>query len=117
MSPDAPAWSSPLDEVLATSVPCILLPDKEDLLRYDDTWTRDAYNRNPGPHALAPTWALLRDRATGFVTFVLATSPTLLTDHPRADVTVYPTAAAARAARAALGPIPRTDAPLAAPCS
>ena len=100
------AWSSPLDGALAASVPCVLLPDKEGLLRYDDTWTRDAFNRNPGPHALEDTWTLLRDRDTGFVTFVLATSPTLLAGHPRADVAVYPTAAAAMAVRTQLGPIP-----------
>ena len=46
---------------------------------------------------------LYRDRATGFVQYVLVTSPALYADHPRADVRRFPDQASASAALAALG--------------
>lgn len=90
------AFCSPWDEALANGGPAsVFLPDREGLLRFDADWTRDCWGRAPGPHAAGWTWVLVRDRDTGFVNLLLATSPTLIPEHPRADVRVEPTAEAA----------------------
>ncbi len=84
----------------------MFLPNREGAWKLEVGWTRDAWSRKPGPHAFAPTWTLCRDRATGYVVLALVTSPTLLEDHPRMDVRVYPDLETARVARAALGAVP-----------
>ena len=105
-------YCSPFDEALASQGPAaVFLPDPEGLLRFDARWTRDAWGRAPGPHALGPTWLLLRDPGTGFVTLVLATSPTLIPEHPRLEVRVFPTREAAEAERATYGRPPICEAP------
>lgn len=92
------------DERLANEGPgAIFLPDREGLLRFDAEWTRGAWGRHPGPHAVEPAWFLLRDHGTGFVVLAYASRRGLLADHPRMDVRGYPTLDAATAARAALG--------------
>lgn len=97
-------FCSPFDEALARSGPAaVFLPDRDGELRFDADWTRDAWERAPGPHDTAWVWLLLRDRDTGFVNLLLVTSPTLIERHPRADVRAYPSAEAAIAARAAIG--------------
>lgn len=105
-------YCSPFDEALASSgTAAVFLVDPEGLLRFDATWTRDAWGRSPGPHEPGHTWLLARDRDSGFVFLVLATSPTLLTDHPRLDLRIAEDRAAAEAALAALGTPPRDDGP------
>ena len=97
-------FCNPFDETLASEgPPAIFLPDREGLLRFDESWTRDAWGRNPGPHVFSPAWGLVRDHATRFVTLVLVTSPGLLEGWPRADVRLYATREEAEAARHALG--------------
>lgn len=106
------SFCSPFDAALAAAgPPAVFLPDAEGALRFDPSWTRDCWGRAPGPHALASTWTLLRDRGTGFVVFALVTSPTLLASHPRLDVRQYPTREAAEAARAEWGTPPITREP------
>jgi len=103
-------FCSPFDAALAAhGPPAVFLPDREGLLRFDAEWTRDAWGRQPGPHAHGHAWTLLRDRDTGFVLLALVTSPTLIPapdGHARMDVRAYPTAAQAIAAREAFGQPP-----------
>ena len=98
------AWCSPFDAALAASdVAAVFLLDREGLWRFDETWTRDAFARESGPHRRGAAWRLLRDRATGWVTLVHTNSPDLLSVHPRADVRTYGSVDEALAARAAVG--------------
>lgn len=100
-------FCNPFDEALAYAGPAaVFLPDREGLMRFEPTWTRDAYNRLPGPHEHGHTWVLVRDHRTGFVTLLLATSPTLVPEWPQADVRHFATREEATAARAALGTPP-----------
>lgn len=102
-------FCSSFDATLAQEGPAaVFLPDREGLFRFDAEWTRDAWERHPGPHARVPTWTLLRDRDTGFVMLALVSAPTLLPDHPRMDVRAFATHAEAEAARAAFGDPPVT---------
>lgn len=84
----------------------MFLPDRDGLLRFDATWTRDAWGRAPGPHVHEPCWMLARDRDSGFVLLLHVTSPTLLEVHPRLDLRRFETSAEAHAARSALGAPP-----------
>lgn len=79
-------------------------PDGE--LRLSGGRTRDALRHAPRPLTHAACHALLRDRATGHVHYVLATAPELVEGHPRLAATVYPSQADALAALAALGTPP-----------
>lgn len=104
---EQPAFCGPFDEQLAHHGPAaVFLLDREGLLRFDETWTRDAWGRSPGPHAPGWRWVLLRDHDTGYVTLVLASAPTLLAEHPRADVRAFATLADAARAREACGSPP-----------
>ncbi|MCB9666105.1 MAG: hypothetical protein H6732_18500 [Alphaproteobacteria bacterium] len=105
-------FCNPFDEALARSgLAAVFLLDREGLLRFDATWTRDAWGREPGPHAAGEGWLLFRDHQTGFVTLALVTSPTLVPSWPRADVRRFGTQAEAEAARAAFGVPPVTREP------
>ena len=105
-------WCNPFDEQLAREgPPAVFLLDREGMLRFDETWTRDAWGRSAGPHPRGAAWVLLRDHATGYVMLALATSPTLLASHPRAEVRSYGTRAEAESARAAFGQPPLARAP------
>lgn len=100
-------FCSPFDEALAQQGPAAIFQlDREGLLRFETTWTRDCWGRAPGPHAHGWTWLLARDRDSGFVQLILATSPTLLEQHPRQDLRVLPSREAAVEALAALGAPP-----------
>jgi len=103
-------FCSPFDAALAAAgPPAVFLPDREGLLRFDAEWTRDAWGRNPGPHAPGARWTLLRDHDTGFVMLALVTSPTLLPEpdgHHRMDVRSFDSAEDATAARATYGEPP-----------
>jgi hypothetical protein len=95
---------NPFDEaLLASGPPAVFLFDKKGELRFDVTWTRDAYGRSPGPHERGAAWLLLRDEGTGFVTLAFVSSPTLITEHPRAQVRRFESLEAAVEARAACG--------------
>lgn len=97
-------FGSPFDEALAKSGPAgIFLVDREGLLRFEATWTRDCWGRAVGPHSHGWTWLLARDRASGFVQLVLATSPTVLVMHPRLDLRTFADPESARAALAGIG--------------
>jgi len=97
-------FCSPFDEAFAHAGPAaVFLFDRDGALRFDATWTRDAWGRMPGPHRTGWCWQLLRDRASGFVQLILVTSPTLMVDHPRADVRVFGSHAEAVQARARFG--------------
>ena len=92
------------DERLASAGPAaVFLRDHEGLYRFDASWTRDAWERNPGPHEQKLVWILARDHATGFVARVLCSSPTLLATHPRADVRLFETEEAAQVMLNSLG--------------
>ncbi len=99
-----PSFCSPFDETLAREGPAaVFLLDREGLLRFDAEWTRDCWGRHPGPHERRDTWALVRDRASGFVQRVLITGPELLADHPRLEARTFPDADAAEQALTELG--------------
>ena len=87
LDPDDLQFCSPFDEAAAHSGgAAIFLLDREGALRLAPNWSRDCWSRAPGPHASKWTWTLARDRDSGFVQLVLATSPTLLVTHPRFDL-------------------------------
>jgi hypothetical protein len=98
---------NPFDHaLLAAGPPAVFLFDKKGELRFDATWTRDAWGRAPGPHERGEVWLLLRDHGTGFISLVLVTSETLIIEHPRADVRRFATREEAEAARSAFGTPP-----------
>lgn len=100
-------FCSPFDEALAhQGPPGVFLRDHKDTWRFVADWTRDAWGRAPGPHEHGWRFLLMRDHATRFVTLALVTSPTLIEEHPRADVRAYATLEEAEAARAELGAVP-----------
>lgn len=101
------SFCSPFDERLAREgPPAVFLFDPDGELRFDAEWTRDAYARVRGPMTGGGCWILARDRDSGWVQLVYATSPDLLRSHPRLDVRPVRDAAEGKAARAALGPVP-----------
>ncbi len=80
-------FASPFDEAVAHGGPAsVFLRDHKGLWRLAPDWSRDCWGRAPGPHAHGWTWLSLRDQASGFRLTVLATSPTLIVDHPRFDI-------------------------------
>lgn len=113
---EEPGFCSPFDERLAaTGPPAVFLRDPEGLLRFDAEWTRDAWGRaeQAVDPAAAPVrcWALARDRDSGYVLLVLATSPALLGVHPRLSFRTFDGAPSALAALAELGRPPLAATP------
>lgn len=103
-------FCSEFDAALAETGPAaVFLPDRNGDLRFEPSWTRDCWGRKPGPHERGRVWMLARDRASGFVQLVFVNSSTLLVEHPRLDLRVYPDAASARAALEAYGIPPIVD--------
>lgn len=97
-------FCSEFDAALAEAGPAaVFLPDRNGDLRFEPSWTRDAWGRAPGPHEHGRVWLLARDRASGFVQLVFVTSPTLLAEHPRLDLRAFSDEASARAALEAVG--------------
>lgn len=96
-------FCNPFDARLAEDgPPALFLRDPEGKLRFDPEWTRDAYGR------LAVSerrwcWVLGRDRASGHVQLLLATSPDLVADHPRLQFRTFDDPAAAAEVLAAIG--------------
>lgn len=114
MSDDAdltdPAWSphlpfaDPWDRALARSGPAALFTvGPRGQLRVAVNRTRDQGKRADASRPRRPCHCLFRDRATGWVQYVLATSPALVEAHPRADIVEYADQEAALAALSALG--------------
>lgn len=98
------AYCNEFDASLAAHGPAaVFLLDRDGLLRFDETWTRDCWGRNPGPHAGPATWLLLRDRGSGFVSLAWVGSSDLLDHHPRLETRAYDTRETAEAAREAFG--------------
>jgi hypothetical protein len=92
-------FCSDFDAALARGgPPAVFLRDREGLLRFDAQWTRDTWGRCESAPRFGWTWVVARDRASGFVFLVLATSPDLLATHPRLDVRPFEDRARAEAA-------------------
>lgn len=73
-------------------------------LRLQPDRSREAWDgRVSAELALQPCHCLYRDRATGFVQYLLVTSPALCADHPRADIWRYASEPEALAALARAG--------------
>jgi hypothetical protein len=107
-----PSFPSAFDEALAREGPAaVFLPDRDGHFRFEPDWTRDAWERAPGPHVRGWSWLLLRDQGTGFVSLLLVTAPTLMEAHPRADVRRFPSLTLALEARCAFGAPPVTRVP------
>jgi hypothetical protein len=101
------------DEILAREGPAAVFtrtPDGD--LKLDVFRTRDAWQRARSETPLREEChCLYTDRATGWVQYVLVTSPELCWNEPRADVARYASAEEALAALAAIGvpPVRRGD--------
>ena len=96
------------DRILATQgPPAVFTADAGGELRLDPFRTRDAWSRlppdAPQPPPLEACHCLFRDGATGFVQYVLVTSPALAQAHPRAQIRRYPDQETALQALQALG--------------
>jgi hypothetical protein len=96
-------FGDPFDEQLALQgPPAIFTPTPKGELKLDLFRTRDAWQRTNGVPAHEVCHCLFRDHATGYVQYVLATSPELCAPE-RADVARYPSAAAALEALSTFG--------------
>ena len=101
-------FSTPFDAALAgEGPPSLFTVNARGELRLDPDRTRDGWNRcEPEIPDHETCHVLLRDRATGWVQYVLVTGRALVVDHPRADVRFFDDQASALVALAALGPLP-----------
>lgn len=107
------AFANRFDQSLAErGPPAIFTVDADGELRLSIDRTREVLEAAP-PGPLPAEWChcLGRDRATGWVQYLLITSPALLPCVPRSDLRRFPTQDAAAAALAALGPLPLLPAP------
>ena len=100
-------WRSPFDEVMAESgPPAVFTMDHGGRLGIDEARTRETWCRVGGPDGREECHCLFRDRATGFVQYVLVTAVNFYEAHPRADTVRYATEEEALSALAKLGPMP-----------
>jgi hypothetical protein len=108
-SPVVP-FSDPFDRNLAAHGPGALFTiGHKGQLRLALNRSRDQGKRAADDRPKRPCHCLFRDRATGFVQYVLATTPALCQAHPRADIREYPDQPSALAALASLGRPPVAD--------
>lgn len=105
MSLDPLLFRDPFDQRLSEQgPPAVFTANAAGELGLDLPRTRDAWSRlSLPPTEIEACHCLFRDRATGFVQYILVTSPALLREHPRAQVRRYPDPASALQALAALG--------------
>ncbi|MCB9759422.1 MAG: hypothetical protein H6739_06245 [Alphaproteobacteria bacterium] len=98
-------FCNPFDAALAAAgPPAVFTRTADGEWRIAPDLSRDCWERTgPEPALLDPAHALVRDRATGFVSWWFVTARKLLADHPRVDVVLFDTGAQARAALEALG--------------
>lgn len=109
-SPIVP-FSDPFDRSLASDGPGALFTiGHKGQLRLALNRSRDQGKRAAADRPKRPCHCLFRDRATGFVQYVLATTPALCQAHPRADIQEYPDQQSALHALATLGRPAVTDA-------
>lgn len=102
-SPVVP-FSDPFDRGVATDGPAALFTiGPRGQLRLALNRSRDQGKRSAEERPKSACHCLFRDRATGFVQYVLATSPALCMAHPRADIQVYTDQQSALDALNALG--------------
>jgi len=95
------------DEALLQNGPAAVFSiDSKGRMGLDEMRTREHYNRVSTPPRFGHCHCLYRDRATGFVQYLLVTSPDLCADHPRADIRVFEDAQTAMAFLADLGDPP-----------
>ena len=85
-------FRDPFDQLLVEQgPPAVFTVDSEGELQLDPMRTRDCWSRLPPAarpdHGLCH--CLFRDRATGYVQYILVTSPALCETHPRADIRRY----------------------------
>ncbi len=98
---------SRFDELLlAQGPPAVFSIDAKGRMGLDEMRTREHYNRVTSPPRFGHCHCLYRDRVTGFVQYLLVTSPDLCTEHPRADVRRFDDEAAAMQFLAGLGDPP-----------
>ena len=106
-------WASPFDRALAQSgPPAVFTVDADGAMRLAPNRTRDAWNRGAGTPHFERCDCLYRDRATGWVQYVLVTSPGLCASHPRADIVRFPSQDDALRALEALGRLPLSTRPI-----
>ena len=100
-------FGSELDRRLAHSgFACVFTCDGDGELRLADDRSREVHARVAPPHAVGWCHCLFRDRATGYVQYLLVTSPDLCETHPRADIARFATQLEALQVLDALGPVP-----------
>ena len=105
-------FGSELDRRLAHgSTGVVFTQDADGELRLADDRSREAHALNPEPHQRQWCHCLYRDRATGFVQYLLVTSPDLCAAHPRADIARFATQLEAFAVLDSLGVPPDTRGP------
>ena len=96
-------------QVAEAGVAAVFVRTIEGAWRLEPDLSRQAWERM-GSEALGQdgglVHALLRDKATGFVSWWLLSHPALLSDHPRLDARLFDTEEAAQAALGALGQPP-----------
>jgi hypothetical protein len=92
--------------------PAVFTIDAKGQLGLDEWRTREHYGRIDGPLSRALCHCLYRDRATGFVQYVLVSSPQLCAVHPRQDISRYPDQQTALEVLQGLGNPPLSPQPL-----
>ena len=82
-------FRDPFDQRLAEEgPPAIFGLDADGELSLDLVRTREAWAEASGLVEHEPCHCLIRDNATGWVQYVLITSPSLCRHHPRADIVI-----------------------------
>ncbi len=102
------AFSSSYEaSVYDEGVPALFTVNARGELRLDVIRTNDAWGRlHPVVPSREPAHCLLRDRATGWVQYVLVSAVSLVEEHPRMDLAVYPSQDAALQALSSIGELP-----------
>ena len=106
-------FRSELDRVIALEGPAAVFTlDARGQLQFDPARSRESWDRRESEmkvHDHKTCICLFRDRMTGWVQFVLVTSPELIREHPRADIRVFDSADDAVQTLQSLGSPPVVD--------